>query len=111
MKIKVARTELEEDVLGNDGTKLHRLLALIKELFQLLARDPKHTAGHHCHDGSLRRTAIEECRVVNHKLALEREPRTVSLLAQRHTLPARQSPQGGLVSLCFSYFPSFGQFN
>ena len=32
MEVKIARTELLEEVLGNDGAQLHRLLALVEEL-------------------------------------------------------------------------------
>ena len=55
VEVEIARTELAEDVLGNDGTQLHRLLALVEKLLQLLARDPDYAAGHHRLDGGLRR--------------------------------------------------------
>ena len=77
VEVEIARTELTEDVLGNDGTQLHRLLALVEKLLQLLTRDPDYAAGHHRLDGGLRRTAVEERGVIDHKLALEREPRDV----------------------------------
>ncbi len=74
VEVEIARTELFEEVLGNGGAQLHRLLALVKELLQLLARDPEHAARHHRHDSSLRRTGVKECGIIDHKLALEREP-------------------------------------
>ena len=75
VEVEIARTELAEDVLGNDGTQLHRLLALVEELLQLLTRDSDYATGHHRLDGGLRRTAVEERGVIDHKLALERENR------------------------------------
>jgi len=80
VEIEIARAELAEDVLGNDGAQLHRLLALVEELLQLLARDPDYAAGHHRLDGGLRWTAVEECRVIGHELALEGEPGDVCLI-------------------------------
>ena len=74
MEVDVARLELVKNMLGNDGTQLHRLLALLEELLQLLACDPDNAAGHHRHDGGMRRTAIEVRRVVGYEFALERKP-------------------------------------
>ena len=89
MEVDVAGAMLVEDMLGNDGVQLHRLLALIEKLLQLPACDPDHAAGHHRHDGCLRRTGVKEGRVIDHKLALEREPRDVLPIvaeAVRHVL-------------------------
>ena len=36
MQVEVARTELEEYVFGNDGTQLHRILALVEKLFYVV---------------------------------------------------------------------------
>jgi hypothetical protein len=97
VKVEIARTELEEDVLGNDGTKFHRLLALVEELLQLLACDPDHAAGHHRLNSGLRRTTVEECGVINHKLALEGEPCDVFPVvadAMRHVLEASFCDKG-----------------
>ena len=47
MEVDVAGTMLVEDVLGNDGTQFHRILALVEVPLHLFARDPEHTAGHH----------------------------------------------------------------
>ena len=81
VEVQIARTELEENVLGNDGTQFHRLHALIKILLQLLTRNPEHAAGHHRLDRSLRRLTVEERRIVGHEFTLEREPRDVFLVA------------------------------
>ena len=97
VEVEIARTELAEDVLGNDGTLLHRLLALVEELLQLLARDPDDAAGHHRLDGGLRRTTVEERGVIDHELALEREPRDVFPVvteAVRHVLEASLGDKG-----------------
>ncbi len=90
VEVEITRTELEENVLGNDGTQLHRLHALIEILLQLLARNPEHAAGHHRLDSSLRRTPVEERGIVTHKFTLEREPRDVFLVvaAMIHILEA-----------------------
>ena len=53
VEVEIARTELAEDVLGDDGTQLHRLHALVKELSYLFTRDPENAAGHHSHNSSL----------------------------------------------------------
>ena len=34
VEVEIARTELLEEVLGNDGTHLHRFLALVEEFLQ-----------------------------------------------------------------------------
>ena len=84
-------------MFGNDGTQFHRLLALVEELFQLLACDPKHATGHHRFDGGLRRTGIKECGIINHELALKREPRDVfSVVAEavRHVLETSLGDEG-----------------
>ena len=97
VEVEIARTELAENVLGNDGTQLHRLLALVEELLQLLARDPDYAAGHHGLDGGLRRTAVEERGVIDHKFALERKPRDVRPVvadAVRHVLEASLDDEG-----------------
>ena len=97
MEVDIARTELTEDMLGNDGTQLHRLLALVEELLQLLARDPDYAAEHHRLDGGLRRTTVEERGVIDHELALEREPRDVRPVvadAVRHVLEASLGDEG-----------------
>ena len=97
VEVDIARTELTEDVLGNDDTQLHRLLALVEELLQLLARDPDYSAGHHCLDGGLRRTTVEKRGVIDHELALEREPRDVRPVvadAMRHVLEASLGDEG-----------------
>ena len=97
VEVEIARTELAEDVLGNDGAQLHCLLALFEELLQLLARDPDHAAGHHRHDGGLRRTGVEKGRVIDHELALEREPGDVfPVVAEtvRHVLEASLGDEG-----------------
>ena len=60
VEVEIARTELEENVLGNDGTQLHRLYALVEILLQLLTCNSEHAAGHHRLDSSLRRTPVEE---------------------------------------------------
>ena len=91
VEVEIARTELAEDVLRNDSTQLHRLLALVEVLLQLLSCDPNHAAKHHRLNGGLRRTTIEECGVVHHELALKREPGDVRLVvteAMRHVLEA-----------------------
>ena len=78
-------------MLGNDGTQFRRLLALVEILLHLFARDPEHAAGHHRHDGGLRRTGVEVRRIIDHKLALERKPRDVfPVVAEtvRHVLEA-----------------------
>jgi len=97
VEVEIARTELAEDVLGNDGAQLHCLLALVEELLQLLARDPDDAAGHHRLDGGLRRTTVEERGVIDHELALEREPRDVRLIvteAVRHILETSLGDEG-----------------
>jgi len=97
MEVEIARTELAEEVLSNNGAKLHRLLALVEEQLQLLACDPEHAAGHHRHDGGLRRTGVEECGIIDHKLALEREPRDVLPIiadAMLHILEASLGDKG-----------------
>ena len=53
MEFEIARTELKKDMLCDNSTQFHRLLALVEELLQLLARDPDYAAGHHRLDGSL----------------------------------------------------------
>ena len=97
VEVEIARTELFEEMLGNDGAQLHRFLALVKELLQLLARDPEHVAGHHRHDGSLRWTGVKECGIIDHELALEREPCDVFPViaeAVRHVLEASLGDEG-----------------
>ena len=74
VEVDIARTELKEDVLGNDGTQLHRLLALVEVLLQLLTRNPEHTTGHHRLDGGLRRIAVKECRIIDHVFTFKRKP-------------------------------------
>ena len=58
VEVEIARTELEENMLGNDGSQLHRLYALIEILLQLLTCNPEHAAGHHRLDRSLRWLAV-----------------------------------------------------
>ena len=101
VEVEITRTELEENVLGNDGTQLHRLYALIEILLQLLPRNPQHAAGHHRLDSSLRRLTVEERRIVNHEFACEREPCDVLpiVTAMIHILEA---------PLCDEAEPSFG---
>ena len=73
VEVLITGLVLAEDVLGNEGTQFHVLVASVEELQQFLAADPPHTAGHHGLDGSQRRLAGEETRIVCHELALERE--------------------------------------
>ena len=90
VEVDISRTELEENVLGNDGTQFHRLYALIKILLQLLTRNPEHAARHHRLDSSLRWLAVEERGIVAHEFTLEREPGDVFLVvtAMIHILEA-----------------------
>ena len=53
VEVEITRTELEENVLGNDGTQLHRLHALVEELSHLFTRDPENAAGHHRYNSGL----------------------------------------------------------
>ena len=53
VEVEITRTELEENVLGNDGTQLHRLHALVEELSYLFTRDPENAAGHHRYNSCL----------------------------------------------------------
>ena len=53
VEFEIARTELTENVLGNDGTQLHRLHALVEELSHLFTRDPENAAGHHRYNSCL----------------------------------------------------------
>ena len=97
VEVEIARTELFEEMFGNDGAQLHRFLALVEELLQLLARDPDDAAGHHRLDGGLRRTTVEERGVIDHELALEREPRDVRPVVAdtvRHILEASLCDKG-----------------
>ena len=62
VEVLITGLVLAEDVLGNEGTQFHVLVASVEELQQFLAADPPHTAGHHGLDGSQRRLAGEETR-------------------------------------------------
>jgi len=77
VEVDITRTELEENVLGNDAAQLHLFSVLTEKVHQLLPRNPEHAAGHHRLDCSLRRTPVEERRIVGHEFAGKREPRDV----------------------------------
>ena len=77
VEVNIARTELAENVLADVGTQFHVLQVPTEELLHLFASDPQHAAGQHGLDGGLCRTVVEEHGIVDHKLALEREPRDV----------------------------------
>ena len=53
VEVEIAQTKLAENVLGDDGSQLHRLHALVEKLSHLFTRDPENVAGHHRHNGSL----------------------------------------------------------
>ena len=61
-------------MLGTDTAQLHLFSVLTEKVHQLLAAHPKHAAGHHRLDRSLRWTTVEAGGIVASKLALEREP-------------------------------------
>lgn len=80
MEVDITFMELAEDMLADNGTHLHRLHVLSKIVPQALTTEPQYTAEHHCLDGRLRRTAIEEAGIVGHELTLEREPRNMRFI-------------------------------
>ena len=77
MKVLIACLELVEHVLTYGGTQFHVLDAPTEELKQFLTANPPHTAGHHGLNGSLRRLARQDARIVGYELAFEREPSEV----------------------------------
>ena len=77
MKVLIACFELVEHVLTYGGTQFHVLDAPTEELKQFLTANPPHTAGHHGLNGSLRRLARQDTRIVGYELAFEREPSEV----------------------------------
>ena len=80
MKVLIACLELVEHVLAYGGTQFHVLDAPTEKPKQLLTANPPHTTGHHGFDGSLRRLARQDTRIVGHELAFEREPSEVIAL-------------------------------
>lgn len=80
MKVLIACLELVEHVLAYSGSQFHVLDAPMEEPKQLLTANPPHTAGHHRLDGSLRRLARQDARIVGYELAFEREPSEVIAL-------------------------------
>ena len=90
VEVDISRTELEENVLGNDAAQLHLFSVLTEKVHQLLTAHTEHAAGHHRLDRSLRWLAVEERGIVAHEFAGEREPRDVfpAVTAMIHILEA-----------------------
>jgi hypothetical protein len=87
MKVLIACFELVEHVLTYGGTQFHVLDAPTEEPKQFLTANPPHTTGHHGFDGSLKRLARQDARIVGYELAFEREPSEVFASVLSRQLP------------------------
>ena len=63
--------KLTSHVLGNETTQFCRFNVLVKELIQLLPRDPDHAAGHCGLDGNLRRKSTKTGWIITYEFILK----------------------------------------